>query len=78
MLIFFRRIASSICSTIANGTPLDKIRAEIKEQIDYHDNEHRKYDSEEEFGISLGLELALAMINKEVEPQESEVKGYNE
>jgi len=48
------------------GTPLDNIRAKIKEQIDYHDEEHRKYDSEEEFGISMGLELALAIVNKEL------------
>ena len=52
---------------ILYGTPLDNIRAKIKEQIDYHDDEHRKYDSEEEFGISLGLESALKIIDKEVE-----------
>lgn len=52
------------CRECGREKVLDKIGAEIKEQIDYHDNEHRKYDSEEEFGISLGLELALTMINK--------------
>lgn len=51
---------------------LDNIRTKIKEQIDYHDDEHRKYDSEEEFGISLGLESALKIIDKEIESPESE------
>jgi len=63
---------SPLANAIANGTPLDNIRIEIKEQIDYHDDEHRKYDSEEEFGISLGLELALAIINKEVSDANSD------
>lgn len=56
-----------LCKALDNEGVLDKIRAKIKEQIDYHDEEHRKYDSEEEFGISMGLELALAIVNKEVE-----------
>lgn len=53
---------------------LDKMRAKIKEQIDYHDEELRKYDSEKEFGISLGLELALVIVNNEAKLQESEDK----
>jgi len=69
-----KSLMSVICNAVINGVPLDKIRAEIKEQLDYHDNEHRKYDSEEDFGISLGLELALATINKALSDADGEVE----
>ena len=61
-------IASGVQSAIANGVPLEDIKAEIETHI------INEYTGQNEYEIALsdGLELALQIIDKHISGKESE------